>query len=104
MPKRIHSSLNSAVKCNRLIFVVYSSFLARGGHSLVRPMRVCAAEQGMVFKPGGAFPYLAYEACAAEQAMIFKVLVLNRVYNFTIKRLEQGVFLDKPFKECEHLR
>ena len=42
--------------------------------------------------------------CAAEQAMIFKVLVLNRVYNFTIKRLEQGVFLDKPFKECEHLR
>ena len=36
--------------------------------------------------------------CAAEQAMVFKVLVLNRVYNFTIKRLEQGVFLDwKPF-------
>ena len=25
------------------------------------PMRVCAAEQGMVFKPGGALPYLAYE-------------------------------------------
>ena len=43
-------------------------------------------------------------ACAAEQAMVFKVLVLNRVYNFTIKCLEQGVFLDKPFKECEHLR
>ena len=82
MPKRIHSSLNSAVKCNQLIFVVYSSFLARGGHSLVRPMRVCAAEQGMVFK----------------------VLVLNRVYNFTNKCLEQGVFLGKPFKECEHLR
>ena len=36
--------------------------------------------------------------------MVFKVLVLNRVYNFTIKCLEQGVFLDKPFKECEHLR
>ena len=31
--------------------------------------------------------------------------VLNRVYSFTIKRLEQGVFLDrKPFKECEDLR
>ena len=28
--------------------------------------------------------------------------VLNRVYNFTIKLLEQGVVLDwKPFKECE---
>ena len=36
--------------------------------------------------------------------MVFKVLVLNRVYNFTIKRLEQVVFLDKPFKGCEHLR
>ena len=43
-------------------------------------------------------------ACAAEQAMVFKVLVLNRVYNFTNKCLEQGVFLGKPFKECEHLR
>ena len=31
--------------------------------------------------------------------------VLNRVYNFTIKHLEQGVFLDwKPFKECEDLQ
>ena len=31
--------------------------------------------------------------------------VLNRVRNFTIKRLEQGVFLDwKLFKECEDLR
>jgi len=29
----------------------------------------------------------------------------NRVYNFTIKRLEQGVFLDwKPFMECEDLK
>ena len=28
--------------------------------------------------------------------------VLHRVYNFTIKRLEQGVVLDwKPFKECQ---
>ena len=104
MPKRIHSSLNSAVKCNQLIFVVYSSFLARGGHSLVRPMRVCAAEQGMVFKPGGHSLIWPMRACAAEQAMVFKVLVLNRVYNFTIKCLEQGVFLGKPFKECEHLR
>ena len=57
-------------------------FSSLEGHSLIWPMRVCAT----------------------EQAMIFKVLVLNRVYNFTIKRLEQGVFLDKPFKECEHLR
>ena len=44
------------------------------GHSLIWPIRVCAAEQGMV-------------------------------YNFTIKRLEQCVFLDwKPFKESEDLR
>ena len=29
----------------------------------------------------------------------------DRVYNFTIKRLQQGVVLDwKPFKECEDLR
>ena len=29
----------------------------------------------------------------------------DRVYNFTIKRLEQGVFLDwKSFKECEDLQ
>ena len=57
----------------------------RGGgggkeHSLIWSMRVCAAEQGMVFK-------------------------LNRVYNFTTERLEQRVFLDwKPFSECEDLR
>ena len=57
-------------------------FSSLEGHSLIWPMR----------------------ACAAEQAMVFKVLVLNRVYNFTNKCLEQGVFLGKPFKECEHLR
>ena len=56
-----------------------------GGHSLIWPIRVCAAEQGMVFKV---------------------LSLLNRVYNFTIKCREQGeVFLDwKPFKECEDLR
>ena len=56
MPRRIHSSLNSAVQCYQLIFVVHSLFLAREvgggerGHSLIWPMRVCAAEQGMVFE------------------------------------------------------
>ena len=47
--------------------------------------------------PGGALPYFAsVRVCAAEQGM---------VYNFTIKRLEQCVFLDwKPFKESEDLR
>ena len=54
-------------------------FSSLEGHSLIWPMRACAAEQAMV-------------------------LVLNRVYNFTNKCLEQGVFLGKPFKECEHLR
>ena len=38
--------------------------------------------------------------CAAEQAMVFKVLSLKQ----GIQIHEQGVFLDKPFKECEHLR
>ena len=43
--------------------------------------------------------------CAAEQGMVFQVLSLNRVFNFTIERLELEVFLDwKPFKECEDLR
>ena len=55
--------------------------MAGGGHSLIWPIQVCAAEQGVAFK------------------------VLNRVYNFTIKRLEQGVSLDwKPLKECKDLR
>ena len=47
--------------------------IPRVGHSLIWPMRVCAAEQGMVFM----------------------VWVLNRVYDFTIKRPEQGFFLDR---------
>ena len=38
----------------------YVRVLGPGGHSLIGPIRVCAAEQGMVFR------------------------VLNRVYNFTI--------------------
>ena len=53
-----------------------------GRHSLIWPIRVCAAEQGMAFR----------------------VWVFNRVYNFTVERLELCVFLDwKPFKECEDL-
>ena len=53
-------------------------FSSLDGHSLIWPMRVCAA----------------------EQAMVFKVLSLKQ----GIQIHEQGVFLDKPFKECEHLR
>ena len=53
-------------------------FSSLEGHSLIWPMR----------------------ACAAEQAMVFKVLSLKQGIQFH----EQGVFLDKPFKECEHLR
>ena len=45
------------------------NWVARG-HSLIWPWQVCAAEQGMVG-------------------------VLNRVYNFTTQRLEQGVVLDR---------
>ena len=52
-----------------------------GEHSLMWPVQVCAAE------PGGCFA---------------RSWALNRLYNFTIKRLEQGVFLDwKPFEECQ---
>ena len=59
-----------------------------GGHSLIWPIRVCAAEQGMVFKTGYTINKL-----------------INRVYNFTIEHLKQGVFLDwKPFKECKDLQ
>ena len=54
----------------------------RGWHSIIWPMRVCTAEQGMVFK-----------VWSLKQGI------------FTIKRLERGVFLDwKPFEECEDLR
>ena len=85
MPRRIHSSLNSAVQCYQLIFVVHSLFLARG---------VGGGERGTpLFGLCGHVP-------------------LNRVwfsrswvYDFTIKRLEQGVFLDwkpsKSVKTCE---
>ena len=63
----------------------YHEGVGGGGGSLLWPIRVCAAEQGMVFR----------------------VLSIKRgPYNFTIKSLEQGVvFLDwRPFKECEDLR
>ena len=54
------------------------------GHSLIWPILVWDAEQDMVFK-----------VRRRE----------NRVYNFTIERLKQGVFLNwKPFKECKDLR
>ena len=59
------------------------SAIPGGGQSLIWPIRACAAEQGMVYN----------------------VLSLISVYNFTIRRLEQGVFLDwEPFKEYEDLR
>ena len=55
-----------------------------GGHSLIWPILVWDAEQDMVFK--------------VQRRE-------NRVYNFTIERLKQGVFLNwKPFKECKDLR
>ena len=82
MPKRIHSSLNSAFKCNQLIFVVYSSFIAQGGHTLVRPMRVCATEQVVVFKPGGHSLIWPIRVCAAEHTMVFEVLSLKQGIQF----------------------
>ena len=55
-----------------------------GGHSLIWPIRVGDAEQDMVFK-----------GRRGE----------NRVYNFTIERLKQGVFLNwKPFKDLRSVK
>ena len=55
-----------------------------GGHSLIWPILVWEGERGMGFK--------------VQRRE-------NRVYNFTIERLKQGVFLNwKPFKECKDLR
>ena len=53
----------------------------RRGHSLIWPMRVCVAEQGMVLK----------------------VLSLKEgnIYNFTIKRLEQSVFGLEVFQDLQ---
>ena len=51
--------------------------------------------------------YLAYtiHVCALNRVCFSGCWVLNRVYNFTTKHLEQGVFLDwKPFKEHGDLR
>ena len=55
-----------------------------GGHSLIWPILVWDAEQDMVFK-----------VRRRE----------NRVYNFTIERLKQGVFLKwKPFKDLRSVK
>ena len=84
MPRRIHSSLNSAVQCYQLIFVVHSLFLARevGG--------------------SGGTPLLGLCGYVPLNRVWFS---RSWVYDFTIKRLEQGVFLDwkpsKSVKTCE---
>ena len=56
--------------------------------------------------PGGDPHIWPIRVCAAEQSIVFKVLSLKLgQYNSTIERLEQRVFLDwKPFEECEDLR
>ena len=40
---------SSSIAFSKIEFVYSSSFI-RGGHSLIWPIRVCAAEQGMVSK------------------------------------------------------
>ena len=56
--------------------------------------------------PGGGTPLFGlYGYVPLNRVRFSRFWVLNRVYNFTIERLELGVFLDwKPFKECEDLR
>ena len=59
-----------------------------------------------IFFPGGGTPLFGlYGYVPLNRVRFSRFWVLNRVYNFTIERLELGVFLDwKPFKECEDLR
>ena len=60
-----------------------------------------------IFPPGGgSTPLFAYTGMSRLNSVWFsRCWVLNGVYNFTIKLLEQDVFMDwKPFKECEDLR
>ena len=56
--------------------------------------------------PPGGTPFFGLCGCVPLNRVWFsRSWVLNRVYNFTIERLEQGLFLDwKPFKGCEDLR
>ena len=58
------------------------------------------------FFPGGGTPLFGlYGYVPLNRVRFSRFWVLNRIYNFTIERLELGVFLDwKPFKECEDLR
>ena len=56
---------------------------------------------------GGGTPlFVQYGYVPQNRIWLSGSWVFNGVYNFTIKRLEQGaVFLNwKPFKECEDLR
>ena len=55
--------------------------------------------------PRGPLPYLVFcRYVPLNRVWFSRSWVLNRVRNFTIKRLEQGVFLDwRLFKECEDL-
>ena len=58
-----------------------------------------------IFFPGGGTPLFGlYGYVPLNRVRFSRFWVLNWVYNFTIERLELGVFLDwKPFKECEDL-
>ena len=59
-----------------------------------------------IFSSGEGTPLFGlYGYVPLNRVWFSRSWVLNRVYNFTIERLELGVFLDwKPFKECEDLR
>ena len=51
---------------------------------------------------GGSLLFGPYGYVPLNRVWFSRSWVLHRVYNFTIKRLEQGVVLDwKPFKECQ---
>ena len=54
-------------------------------------------------RPGGGTPLFCLNGSVLPNRVWFSgFYVLNRVYNFAIKRLKQGVFLDrKPWTGCD---
>ena len=77
LEKACYQNLRLGMQFHRIKSIVKPCF--PGGHSLIRPIRVCAAGKGMVFKVLSLKLGIQFHQC-----------------------LEQGVFLDwRPFKECE---
>ena len=69
---------------------------------LVQWKLLWAETYGMQKRLGSTPLFGLYRYVPLNRGCFARSWALNRLYNFTIKRLEQGVFLDwKPFEECE---